>query len=233
MTATNPRILLVEDDHNFGDVLSSYLEMNDFDITLAPDGSAGLEQFQKNAYDLCILDVMMPKKDGFTLAKEIRELNGEIPIIFLTAKSLKEDVIQGFKIGADDYIPKPFSSDELLCRIQAVLKRSKYNARPTDEPTTFVVGKYKFDYNLRQLEHADTSIKLSPKEAELLRLFCLHKNEIISRSDTLIKLWNEDTYFTARSMDVFITKLRKYLKDDPNIEIQNIHRNGFRLRVGE
>jgi DNA-binding response OmpR family regulator len=229
------KILLVEDDQNFGDVLRSYLEMNDFDITLATDGEAGLNEFKKGDFDLCILDVMMPKKDGFTLGKEIREINAEMPIIFLTAKALKEDVIEGFKIGADDYITKPFNSEELLYRVQAVLKRSQKASNPREEMKEFEIGNFHFNYPLRILTFIEgenkEKDKLSPKEAHLLRLFCIYKNEVLPRSKALTEIWEEDNYFTARSMDVFVTKLRKYLKRDPNIEIVNIHGNGFRLLV--
>ena len=226
----NPKILLVEDDQNFGDVLRSYLEMNDYNITLATDGEAGLETFKKNQYDLCIFDVMMPKKDGFSLAKDVRNLNKDVPIIFLTAKTMKDDVIQGFQIGADDYITKPFNSEELLFRIQAILKRSRNNAKPPEEAKEFNIGKYHFNYPLRILSHDDKKSKLSPKEAELLKMFCMKKNDILPRSEALKKIWGEDNYFTARSMDVFVTKLRKYLKGDDRLEIVNIHGNGFQLK---
>ncbi|MDX1408004.1 MAG: response regulator transcription factor [Saprospiraceae bacterium] len=231
------KILLVEDDQNFGDVLKSYLEMHEFDVTLATDGVEGYENYKKGQYDLCIFDVMMPKKDGFTLAKEIREHDSEMPIIFLTAKNLKEDVLEGFKIGADDYISKPFNSEELLLRIQAILKRSKKQADPMEDVKEFDLGKFHFNYPLRILTfqdgNAEEKDKLSPKEAHLLRLFCIYKNDVLTRSEALTKIWGEDNYFTARSMDVFVTKLRKYLKKDPNIEIVNIHGNGFRLIVEE
>lgn len=230
------RILLVEDDQNFGDVLRSYLEMHDYDVTLATDGMQGLEKYRKGEYDLCIFDVMMPKKDGFTLAREIREKDAEMPIIFLTAKAMKDDVLQGFRIGADDYITKPFNSEELLFRIQAILKRSQGKPDPKDDVKEFSIGKYHFNFPLRILtydksEKADDRIKLSPKEAQLLRMFALHANDILPRSDALNKIWGEDNYFTARSMDVFVTKLRKYLKNDENIEIVNIHGNGFQLLI--
>jgi len=236
MTANN-RILLVEDDQNFGDVLRSYLEMHEFDVTLATDGQAGFESFRKGEFDLCIFDVMMPKKDGFTLAKEVRERNAEMPIIFLTAKTMKDDVLQGFKIGADDYITKPFNSEELLYRIQAILKRSQAKADPREEIKEFNIGKYHFNFPLRILTYTETETgdqqkeKLSPKEAQLLRMFCMYMNDILPRSEALTKIWGEDNYFTARSMDVFVTKLRKYLKGDSNIEIVNIHGNGFQLLV--
>ena len=227
------KILLVEDDQNFGDVLRSYLEMNDFDITLATDGEAGLQAYKRDKYDLCIFDVMMPKKDGFTLGKEIREIDSGIPIIFLTAKALKEDVIEGFKLGADDYITKPFNSEELLYRVQAVLKRSQKSVNPREELKEFEFGKFHFNYPLRILTYVNgdekEKSKLSPKEAHLLRLFCIYKNEVLPRSKALTEIWEDDNYFTARSMDVFVTKLRKYIAKDENLEIVNIHGNGFRL----
>ena len=238
MSNTTHKILLVEDDQNFGDVLRSYLEMHDYAVTLATDGVQGIEAFKKSPYDLCIFDVMMPKKDGFTLAKEVRERNQEVPIIFLTAKTMKEDVLHGFKLGADDYIPKPFNSEELLYRIQAILKRSTKQPDPKDDQKEFIFGEYHFNYPLRILtyngttdQQDETQWKLSPKEAELLRLFCKYLNDVMPRSEALTKIWNEDNYFTARSMDVFVTKLRKYLSKDPNIEIANIHGNGFRLLI--
>lgn len=234
---SNARILLVEDDQNFGDVLKSYLEMHDFEVNLATDGMEGFEAFRKGQHDLCIFDVMMPKKDGFTLAKEVRERDAEMPIIFLTAKNLKEDVLEGFKIGADDYIAKPFNSEELLLRIQAILKRSMKKADPEEDVKEFSIGKYHFNYPLRILTFRDgdeeDKEKLSPKEAHLLRLFCIRKNDVLTRSEALTKIWGEDNYFTARSMDVFVTKLRKYLKKDDQIEIVNIHGNGFRMIVQE
>lgn len=224
------KILLTEDDQNFGDVLKSYLEMHDYEVNLAIDGEEGLKFFNKNEYDLCILDVMMPKMDGFTLATRIRELNQTVPLIFLTAKTLKSDVIEGFKIGADDYITKPFNSEELLYRVQAILKRSQKAPDPRENQKEFDVGEYHFNYPLRILSHKEgEKQKLSPKEAELLKLFCVNKNDVLLRSDALKKIWGEDNYFTARSMDVFITKLRKYLSKDENLEIVNIHGNGFRL----
>lgn len=230
------RILLVEDDQNFGDVLRSYLEMNDYDVTLATDGVQGLECYQRGEFDLCIFDVMMPKKDGFTLAAEIREKDTVMPIIFLTARAIKEDILKGFKVGADDYITKPFSSEELLLRIQAILKRSQQQADPREDIKEFDIGRYHFDFPLRILTFAggeteEIKERLSPKEAQLLRMFAIYLNDILPRSEALNKIWGEDTYFTARSMDVFVTKLRKYLKHDENIEIVNIHGNGFQLLV--
>jgi len=234
MANQNPSILLVEDDENFGDVLRSYLEMHDYDVTLATDGEAGLRAFKPDVFDICIFDVMMPRKDGFTLAKDIRERDTQVPIIFLTAKNLKEDVLQGFRAGADDYMTKPFVSEELLMRIQAILKRSTPQAEPDDGVREFNIGRFHYEYALRELtfdkgKPGETMDKLSPKEAELLRLFAIRKNDVLTRKEALTKIWGEDNYFTARSMDVFVTKLRKYLKADENLEIVNIHGNGFRL----
>lgn len=229
------KILLVEDDQNFGDVLRSYLEMHEYDVTLATDGEEGLKAFKKGEFDLIITDVMMPKKDGFSLARDIREESNEMPIIFLTAKTLKDDVLEGFKIGADDYITKPFNSEELLYRVMAVLKRTQKAPDPKEEIKEFNISSYHFNYPLRILTYTGsgekTKEKLSPKEAHLLRMFCMRKNDVLPRSEALKKIWGEDNYFTARSMDVFVTKLRKYLAQDDDIEIVNIHGNGFRLLV--
>lgn len=229
------KILLVEDDRNFGDVLKSYLEMNEYDVTLATDGEQGLIAFINGQYDLCIFDVMMPKKDGFTLAKEVREKDKTTPIIFLTARNLKEDVLEGFRIGADDYISKPFNSEELLYRVMAILKRAKKEEAPESDAKEFQIGQYHFNYPLRILtfQPDGETDKLSPKEAHLLRMFCLKKNDVLERSEALSKIWGEDNYFTARSMDVFVTKLRKYLAKDEKLEIMNIHGNGFRLVIKE
>ncbi len=239
-TATPLRILLVEDDPNFGTVLKDYLSMNDFEVELAPDGDQGWDAFNRGGWDLCVLDVMLPKRDGFSLAGDIRKVNLDVPIIFLTAKTLQDDVLEGFKLGADDYITKPFNSEELLFRIQAVLKRGK--AKRNDDQKEFQIGAFHFNYKSRMLTWAagseawkgtdgDMERKLSPKETELLRLLALNLNDITYREEALTSIWGRDDYFTARSMDVFITKLRKYLKPDPNIEIVNIHGNGFRLNV--
>ena len=231
MTSPKIQILLVEDDPNFGTVLKDYLSMNDYEVELANDGDLGWRTFEKGNFDLCVLDVMLPKKDGFTLATEIRQVNTDVPIIFLTAKTLQEDVLEGFKIGADDYITKPFNSEELLFRIQAVLKRGK--GKRNNEQKEFDIGSFHFNYKTRILTRGENSQKLSPKEAELLRLLSLNLNDITYREEALKSIWGRDDYFTARSMDVFITKLRKYLKEDGNIEIVNIHGNGFRLNVEE
>ncbi len=232
---TGTKILLVEDDQNFGDVLKSYLEMHDFDVVLATDGEEGGNVFGSQKFDLCILDVMMPKKDGFTLGKEIRAKNKDIPLIFLTARTLKQDVLEGFDIGADDYISKPFNSDVLLARIKAILKRNNPNTNKKEEKTEFEFGIFHFNHPLRILSNTkeNTKEKLSPKEAHLLKMFCEHENEVLSRSKALEKIWGKDDYFTARSMDVFIAKLRKYLQPDEKIEIVNIHGDGFRLVVSK
>ncbi|MBP8725709.1 MAG: response regulator transcription factor [Saprospiraceae bacterium] len=230
------KILLVEDDRNFGDVLRSYLEMHGYEVDLAVDGIEGFEKYRQGRYDLCILDVMMPRKDGFTLARDIRSNNAEVPIIFLTAKTLKEDVLEGFRIGADDYVTKPFNSEELLFRVQAILKRSVRREEEEEEPAEVAIGKFYFNFPLRVLYLRDggeisEKTKLSPKEALLLRMFSQHRNKVLQRSDALKKIWGEDNYFTARSMDVFVTKLRKILAGDDNIEIVNIHGNGFRMII--
>lgn len=225
------RILLAEDDPNFGAVLKDYLTMNGYDVHLATDGEQGEEFFRKEDFNLCVLDVMMPRKDGFSLAGEIKRANPDMPVIFLTAKTLQQDVIEGFKIGADDYITKPFNSEELLYRIAAVLKRGK--SKPGSQQKEFDIGRFHFNYKSRMLTHDGTEARLSPKEAELLRLFCMKVNDIVYREEALKQIWGRDDYFTARSMDVFVTKLRKYLKDDPNLEIVNIHGNGFRLNMEE
>mgnify|MGYP001546795889 FL=1 len=238
MTIKGIKLLLVEDDKNFGDVLKSYLEMHDYIVELAENGEIGLEMFKKGQFDLAIFDVMMPKMDGFTLGRKVRALNQEIPIIYLTAKTMKEDILEGFKIGADDYMTKPFNSEELLLRIQAILKRSKQGQRILDDRKEFEIGKYHFNFPLRILtfveeDGKEEKIKLSPKEASLLRMFAIHINDVLERSEALTEIWGEDNYFTARSMDVFITKLRKYLRQDSSIEIVNIHGNGFQLLVHE
>lgn len=222
------KILLVEDDPNFGNVLKNYLELNDYEVTLCRDGVEGKESFLNNTYDLCILDVMMPKKDGFVLAEEIRLNNKDVPIIFLTAKTMKEDMLKGFRIGADDYLTKPFDSEVLLHKLKAILKRSS-DAEIAFNQSEFKIGKFKFNYEHRVIINNGNQQKLSPKEAELLRLLCTHINDIMPRDKALKMIWGDDNYFTARSMDVFITKLRKYFKDDPNIDIINIHSKGFKM----
>ncbi len=233
-TIMNTRVLLVEDDNNLGLLLKEYLEVKNYITTLQRDGLAGWDFFQQNEVDFCILDVMLPKLDGFGLAEKIRQINKNIPILFLTAKSLPEDAIHGLKIGADDYMTKPFRMEELLLRIQAILRRttvSKENTSPPEiEETIFNVGTFTLDYNTQQLTHpTEPAHKLTSKEADLLKLLCLHKNKVLDRTFALKKIWQDDSYFNARSMDVYITKLRKCLKADENLQILNIHGQGFRL----
>jgi two-component system OmpR family response regulator len=222
------KILLCEDDANLGMVLKNYLELNDYDVTLERDGRLGLAAFQREKFDICLLDVMMPNMDGFTLAEEIRDVDPDIPLFFLSAKTMKEDIIQGYKLGADDYITKPFDSEVLLLKIKAILKRNEEENRISDN-IEFDLGKYHFNPKLRELKHDELTQTLSPKENELLKMLAEHKNDLLPRERALKKIWGSDTYFNGRSMDVYIAKLRKYLKDDSNIEIVNIHGNGFRL----
>lgn len=232
MKDSNKKILIVEDDPNFGSILKEYLIINDYDITLAKNGIEGFEKFKKDDFDLCILDVMMPYKDGFTLAKEIREKNDVIPIFFLTAKNLKEDVLKGFKIGADDYLTKPFDSDVLLAKIKAILNRQNTPALPNNDEFEFTFSSFKLNSKLRFLTYKmDKPIKLSPKENQLLRLLVLHINDLLPRDVALNKIWRDDNYFTSRSMDVYIAKLRKYLSVDVKVQILNIHGEGFRLVI--
>lgn len=229
METPKTRILLAEDDENLGMLLAEYLQARNFEADLFGDGEKAFRSFEKNHYDICILDIMMPVKDGFTLAKEIRMINSDIPIIFLTAKSMKEDVIEGFRIGADDYITKPFSMEELIFRIEAILRRTKNEG--ADKQTVFKLGNYTFDSSRQLLIRGTAERKLTTKESDLLRLLCLNKNRILERNFALKSIWMDDTYFNARSMDVYITKLRKYLKDDPDIQIMNIHGKGYKLIV--
>jgi DNA-binding response OmpR family regulator len=220
-------IFLVEDDLSFGAVLKSYLELNDYQVTWVDDGKLAMNKFRNGNFHICILDVMLPNIDGFTIGAEIRKIDNEIPLVFLTAKTLKEDILKGYNVGADDYITKPFDTEVLLCKIQAIIKRQ--SVQPENEEFAFSVGSYEFDSKLRIIVREGVKQKLSPKESDLLKLLCQHKNKLLSREKALRKIWGDDGYFTARSMDVFITKLRKYLKDDPNIEIKNIHGSGFLL----
>jgi DNA-binding response OmpR family regulator len=232
MEIENKKILLVEDDPNFGTVLKDYLAMNDYDVTHAKNGMEGFEKFKKGDYDLCILDVMMPYKDGFTLAKEIREKNSEVPIIFLTAKALKEDVMKGYKVGADDYLNKPFDSEVLLMKIKAIIQRKAVETVADSKQFEFEIGNFYLNSKLRFLTYKkEETVKLSPKENELLRMLALHKNDLMPRELALTKIWRDDNYFTSRSMDVYIAKLRKCLSKDDNVEIVNIHGEGFRLVV--
>ncbi len=234
MEEQKKKILLVEDDPNFGTVLKDYLSMNDYDVVHAKNGMEGFEKFKKDDYDLCILDVMMPYKDGFTLAKEIREKNKDVPIIFLTAKAMKEDVLKGYKVGADDYLNKPFDSEVLLMKIKAIIQRKATDSVADSKQFEFEIGGFHLNSKLRFLSYkGGKQVKLSPKENELLRLLALHENDLMPRELALTKIWRDDNYFTSRSMDVYIAKLRKYLKLDPNVEILNIHGEGFRLVVNQ
>ena len=223
------KVLIVEDDPNLGQILSEYLGIKGLDPTLCKDGEEGLESYNHGVFDLCILDVMMPKKDGFTLAREIRVKDKNIPIIFLTAKSMKEDTIRGLKIGADDYMTKPFSMEELLLRIQAVMRRvGKTNSERLNS-SLVLVGKFKFDNNKQQLEADGAITKLTTKESALLNLLVANKNETLERSIALKNVWGDDSYFNARSMDVYIAKLRKLLKEDDSLQIITVHGEGFKL----
>lgn len=232
MESTKPKVLLCEDDNNLGLVLKNYLELNDYEVTLERDGRLGLAAFQREKFDICLLDVMMPNMDGFTLAEEIRDINPDIPLFFLSAKTMKDDIIQGYKLGADDYITKPFDSEVLLLKIKAILKRNEEIHREGVN-AEFDLGKYHFNPRLRELSVSGKVNVLSPKENELLKMLCEYKNDLLPRETALKKIWGSDTYFNGRSMDVYIAKLRKYLKEDPSIEIVNIHGNGFRLVVSE
>lgn len=225
------KILLCEDDENLGTLLCEYLIAKGYDAVLCPDGEAGFREFTKDKFDICILDVMMPKKDGFTLAQDIHQVNSQVPIVFLTAKAQKEDVLEGFDIGADDYMTKPFSMEELVKRVEAILRRVK--GKKNKENTMYKIGRFTFDTQKQLLIIGDKQTKLTTKENELLALLCSHANEILKRDDALRAIWIDNNYFNARSMDVYITKLRKHLKDDDQIEIINIHGQGYKLIVPE
>lgn len=223
------KILLAEDDENLGLLLKEYLIAKGFDTDLYPDGEMAYHGFMKNQYNVCLLDVMMPKKDGFTLAKDIRMVNPDIPIVFLTAKNLKEDVIEGFRIGADDYMTKPFSMEELIFRIEAILRRISSDSLSGEPQSKFKIGMFTFDAQKQALSNGDKEVKLTTKESELLRLLAMNANKVLERNYALKAIWVDDNYFNARSMDVYITKLRKHLKPDPKLEIINIHGRGYKL----
>ena len=223
------KILLCEDDENLGMLLREYLQAKGYQAVLCQDGEVGYKEFAKGKFDIAVLDVMMPKKDGFTLAQEIRQVSADIPIIFLTARTLKDDILEGFKIGADDYITKPFSMEELVLRIEAILRRVR--GKKNKEATVYRIGRFTFDTQKQLLSIGEKQTKLTTKENELLALLCAHSNEILQRDFALKTIWIDDNYFNARSMDVYITKLRKHLKDDDQIEIINIHGKGYKLIV--
>jgi DNA-binding response OmpR family regulator len=226
---TKKKILLVEDDTNLGNLLQDSLEIKNYEVVLKRNGEEGFNEFKANKFDMCLLDVMMPKKDGYTLAKDIRKINPNIPVIFLTAKNMKEDTIEGLKLGADDYINKPFSMEELLLRMENIFKRI-----PKIEASTqnkFKIGKFDFDNTLRILKIGTNEVKLTTKESELLKMLALYMDRILERGVALNEVWGTDSYFAGRSMDVYIAKLRKYLKEDPSVEIMNIHGTGFKLIV--
>jgi DNA-binding response OmpR family regulator len=227
------KILLVEDDPNLGLLLQDYLQLKGkFDVVLCTDGDQGLLAFTKQSYDLLILDVMMPKKDGFTLGRDVRKINPHVPIIFATAKGMIEDKTEAFTLGGDDYITKPFRIEELLLRINALLKRTDSAEKKEEQlPTRFKIGNYDFDYTIQLISINGTQQKLSTKEGELLRLLCIKKNEVLTREEALLHIWHDDNYFNGRSMDVFLSKIRKYLKDDPSVEIINVHGKGYKLLV--
>ncbi len=231
MESVKNKILLVEDDQSLGPLLQEYLEAKGFETKLADDGKKGFDAFCKSTFDLLLLDVMMPVKDGLTLAKEIRVTDKNVPIIFLTAKGMKEDTLEGFAAGADDYITKPFSMEELLVRVNAVLRRSNKTRSTEMEDVNFKVGVYDFNSEKQVLQHNGQEQKLTTKESQLLRLLCVHKNDVLDRSFALKAIWHDDNYFNGRSMDVYIAKLRKYLKDDVKLEIINIHGKGFKLLI--
>lgn len=226
------KILLAEDDPNLGTLLQEYLTLKGYPADLARDGDEALNQFVKQSYDLCIFDVMMPKKDGFTLAKEIRQANADIPIIFLTAKAMKEDTLQGFRLGGDDYLTKPFNMEELVARMEAILRRSQRNEQKEQKSNRiFQIGTLTFDAERQTLTHGDDVQKLTSREAELLKIFCQHLGQPLSRSYILKAIWGDDSYFNARSMDVYLTKIRKYLRSDERIQLINLHGEGFKMIV--
>ena len=231
-TMGEKKLLVLEDDPNLGFILQENLQLRGYETTLVTDGEQGLQAYNRGTFDLCLVDVMMPKKDGFTFAREVRQHDQRTPIIFLTAKSMKEDKIEGFQIGCDDYVTKPFSMEELALRIQAVLKRGS-NTPSTEkqetEPISFTIGKYSFDYSRQVLELKGKKQKLTNREADLLKLLCLHQNRTLERDSALKALWGDDSYFNGRSMDVFISRLRTYLKGDANVEILNVHGKGYKL----
>jgi DNA-binding response OmpR family regulator len=231
MANEDVNVLLAEDDKNLGQILKAYLEAKGYPTTLCVNGKDAFEMYNHKKFEFCVIDVMMPVKDGFTLAEEIRKLDRNIPILFLTAKSMQEDKLKGFEIGADDYMTKPFSMEELLVRMKAILRRVYEGQKEASSTTEFQLGKLFFDYTRQVLKTSSGETKLTSKEAELLKLLCENANEVLDRSLALNRIWQDDSYFNARSMDVYITKLRKYLKDDAKVELMNVHGVGFKLIV--
>ncbi len=228
---SNPkRILLVEDEENFGSLLQNYLRLSKYNVDWEKDGTRGYSAFLKGSYDLCIFDVMMPKMDGFTLTEKIRARGNETPIIFLTARNMKEDMLRGYRVGADDYLNKPFDIEVLLLKLDVIFNRGK-SGQPKDILSTYTIGEFTYEVNTRLLEHASETKKLSPKEGALLHLLCQHMNDVMPREKALQEIWKEDNYFTTRSMDVYITKLRKYLRKDASINIENVHSSGYGLFI--
>ena len=226
-----PELLLVEDDQNLGFVIQDALKRKGFNVHLCRDGKEGLKYFNEHPYDLCILDVMLPNKDGFSLAEDIRSVDADIPIIFLTAKSMTEDRVAGFKAGGDDYITKPFNHEELVLRIEAILRRTRGRVDSPRDRERFEVGDFTFDHRNLMLSHPEEERKLTRKEADVLRLLCMHQDQVLTREILLNMVWGDDTYFLGRSLDVFISRLRKYLKSDPRVQIVNVHGVGFKLQV--
>ncbi len=226
------RLLVVEDDPNLGDILKEYLEMKGYEPTLCRDGEEGWNKFKKDKYDLCLLDIMMPKKDGFTLAKEIKKVQEDLPVLFLTAKNQKDDIIEGLKIGADDYLTKPFSMEELLLRITAILRRTQKTSE-VSALKTYSFGDFVLHYDEQYIDGPQGKHKLTSKENELIRLLASEINKLVNRSHALKQIWGDDSYFNARSMDVYLSKIRKILKDDPKVQIITVHGEGFKLIVGE
>jgi len=225
-----PKILLVEDDTNLGFVISDQLKMNGYEVTLASDGMEGFKRFNDENYDLCIFDVMMPKKDGFSLAQDVRKINKTIPILFLTAKAMTEDKVKGFNVGGDDYLTKPFSSEELTVRVHALLKRVNIHTGKENE-NQIQIGDFTFDIMNYTLTSINFEKKLTKKEAQILKILSKFKNQVVAREIVLNAVWGKDDYFVGRSLDVFITKLRKYLSEDPNVRIENVHGIGFKLTI--
>ena len=224
-------LLLVEDDENLGFVVQDALQRKGYKVHLCRDGKEGLRYINEHPYDLCILDVMLPNKDGFSLAEDIRTVNAQVPIVFLTAKSMTEDRIAGFKAGGDDYMTKPFSHEELLLRIEAILRRTRGQGEDERNRQSFELGDYTFDHRNLMLSHPEEERKLTRKEAEVLRLLCMHRDQVLTRELVLNMVWGDDTYFLGRSLDVFISRLRKYLKRDDRVQITNVHGVGFKLLV--